>query len=169
MLLFVIGAVVAVGLWQGLTSFLYAWALNFMLMLGVQYFIDALRFRLNSSYFDPKPWEHNGKMYRYFGVNVFRKLLVLIGWERLHKAESPVLKKLEALKHLEQNTRKSELGHLIIFIIVFIVNLVVGIKYGFGQSIWLLVLNILLNAYPMAVQRYNRPRLNQIISRMEVH
>lgn len=166
-LLFVLGTVVAVALWQGPTTFLFAWTLNFMLMLGVQLLLETFDFRLNSSYFDPKPWEVDGKIYRNLGVNAFRKLLVLIGWEKLHKATNPVKKKLEVLKHLDRNTRKSELGHLIIFLLVLVVNLCVGIYYGFGNSIWLLVLNILLNAYPIGVQRYNRPRLQQVIRKME--
>lgn len=166
-LLFVVGVVVAVVLWQGPTSFVFAWILNFMLMLGVQVVIQAFDLRLNSSYFDAKPWEGDGKIYRNIGVNGFRKLLVLIGWEKLHKANNPVKRTLEILKNLEYNTRQSELGHLIIFLIVLAVNLYVGINYGFGCSIWLLVLNILLNAYPMGVQRYNRPRLRKIIKRAE--
>lgn len=166
-LLFVVCSVVAVALWKGLSSFLFAWILNFMLMMGVQYITQTFKFPLSSTYYKPKKWEAEGKIYKSFGVNGFRKLLVWIGWEKLNKASNPVKKSLDALKHLEYNTRQAEFGHLIIFFIVFALTLYVGFYYGFEHSIWLLVLNVLLNAYPIAVQRYNRPRLQKAINSME--
>lgn len=165
--LFVISTILVVGYWQGLTTFVFAWVLNFMLMLGIEFFLQSFPIRLNQKYFLPRPWERSGEIYRILGVNLYRRLLVFIGWERLHKKGNPVNKKLEALRHLELNTRKSELGHLTVFLIVLVINLYVAMTYGFGKGMWLLTLNILLNAYPIMVQRYNRPRLLRLIRNME--
>jgi ABC-type transport system involved in cytochrome bd biosynthesis fused ATPase/permease subunit len=166
-LLFVVCTVVAVALWQGLYSFVFAWVLNFMLMLVVLFFTQTFKLKLESNYYHSKKWENGGKIYKWFGVHGYRKVLVWVGWEKLGKAVNPVKKSLDALKHLEYNTRQSEFGHLIIFFMVLVLTLFVGFYYGFKQSFWLLILNVILNAYPIVVQRFNRPRLLKAIHKIK--
>jgi|SRR5690554_4251791 len=168
LILFFVGVVVVgVALWQGLSSFVFAWILNFMLMVLVLYLTQTFKPRLASSYYHSKKWESTGKFYRSLGVQAFRKLLVWIGWEKLNKASNPVKKNLEALKHLEYGTRQSEFGHLIIFFTVLALTVFVGWQYGVQQTLWLLILNVVLNAYPILVQRYNRPRFQQAIRKLQ--
>lgn len=148
----------------GVQGFLFAWILNFMLMLFVFAFTETLKSPMTSTYYNDKPWERKGKIYESLGVNFFRKLLVWIGWEKLNKKANPVEKNIEALMHLHYGTKKAELGHLIVFIIVLGFNIFVAFRFGVVQSLWLLVLNIILNLYPVFLQRYNRPRLERIIN-----
>lgn len=162
-ILFAVSVVVAVTIWKGMHSFLFAWTLNFMLMIAVSYLTLTLNLELKSSYYDSKKWEDDGKIYKWFGINGFRKILVWIGWEKITKVNNPVKKNLDALKQLEHSTRQSEFGHLVIFFMVLIPTLFIGFNYGFKQSLWLIGLNIVLNAYPVVLQRYNRPRLQKVI------
>lgn len=162
-LLLAVLAVFGLSVWQSPGSFVFAWVLNFMLMTILLAFTQLFKPQLTSSYFQSKSWERNGKIYEWVGVNGFRKLLVWVGWEKLNKAANPVKKDLNALKHLEYTTRQSEFGHLVIFLISLPVTLYVILNCGFRQSIWLLSLNIILNLYPIVVQRYNRPRLQKMI------
>lgn len=150
--------------WIGVKGFLFAWILNFMLMMCVYFFTETLKAPLQTNYYREKQWEKKGKTYERLGINLFRKLLVMLGWEKLNKKDNPVAKNLKALMHLEYRTRQSELGHLIIFVIVLGFNIYVAIQYGLEESLWLLVLNILLNLYPIFLQRYNRPRLQRAIA-----
>jgi hypothetical protein len=167
-LVFVICPVLMAALWQGLHSFLFAWVLNFMLMTGTLFITRTFKPRLASSYYDPKRWEARGKIYKWLGVHQFRKLLVWTGWERLNKGSGPVKKRLDALEHLEYSTRQSEFGHSIIFVIVFTFSLFVASSYGIRHSLWLFSLNLFLNIYPIGVQRYNRPRLQQAIKNLSL-
>lgn len=146
-------------------GFAFAWALNFMLMGCVLTFTETLKSQLTSHYYNEKPWEQGGKIYQAFGINFFRKLLVGIGWERLNKKSNPVKKSPKALEYLHYRTKQSELGHIIILIIVFGFNVFVAFKFGILKSLWLLVLNILFNLYPILLQRYNRPRIERVINR----
>ena len=130
-----------------------------LVLAGTQTFEPAL----TASYFQIKIWENGGKIYKQFGVNLFRKLLVKVGWEKLNKAANPVKKNMAAIKHLEYKTRESEFGHLLIFFIVLAVAIFVGFYYGFAKSLSLHILNIILNLYPIFIQRYNRPRLQKIM------
>jgi len=148
----------------GLQGFIFAWILNFMLMMFVYLFTETLKPEFKSNYYKEKVWEKRGKIYESFGINIFRKLLVLVGWEKLNKKANPVEKNLEALIHLEYRTKQSELGHIIIFFIVIGFNVYVALTFGILESLWLMVLNIVLNLYPILLQRYNRPRLNKAIA-----
>ena len=158
-------AICGVALWKGMDSFLFAWVLNFMLMMCLLAFTKAVQPRLKSSYFTLKKWEREGETFKIFGVNIFRKLLVWVGWEKLNKKENPVKKSPEALRNLEYATRQSEFGHLVIFIIVMIFTFFIAMKFGIGNAIWLLILNFILNLYPIMVQRYNRPRFQRLLTR----
>lgn len=130
-------------------------------MTAVLYLTETFQPKLVSSYYNSQNWEANGQFYKHFGVNYYRKLLVLTGWEKMNKSKSPVKK--NTLTNLEYKTRQSEFGHLVIFIIVLLVNIFVVFKFRFIDSVWLLVLNILLNFYPILVQRFNRPRIRKLI------
>ncbi|MBN9482513.1 MAG: hypothetical protein BGO70_18200 [Bacteroidetes bacterium 43-93] len=161
--IFGIGSIYALVRYMKLDSFMFAWALNFLLMLFTQTFIETLKSPLTSSYYNEQKWERGGKVYQRFGIDLFRKLLVLIGWEKLTKKSSPVGKNANALVNLLYQTKKSELGHLVILVIVLGFNVFVLFKFGFLKSLSLLVLNIILNLYPVFFQRYNRPRVIRAI------
>ncbi|CAM3702687.1 hypothetical protein FSS13T_18890 [Flavobacterium saliperosum S13] len=148
----------------GLQGFLFAWMLNLVLMMCVFFFTETLKSELKSKYYSEKEWERKGKIYESLGVNGFRKVLVWIGWEKLNKKANPVKKNLKALLHLEYRTRQSELGHLIIFFIVTGFTIYVALTFGLLASLWLFILNIVLNLYPIVLQRYNRPRLRRAIA-----
>lgn len=145
-------------------GFSFAWVLNFTLMGCVLYFTETLKSPLTGAYYQEKPWERRGKIYEYAGVNVFRKILVWVGWEKLNKKANPIRKDTDTLMQLHYRTKQSELGHVIILIIVFGFNAFVAIKYGIAQSLWLLGSNVVLNLYPILLQRYNRPRIARAIA-----
>ncbi len=149
--------------YMGVQGFLFAWVLNFMLMMFVLMFTETLKSACTSNYFKEQNWEQKGKIYEQLGIHLFRKLLVLVGWEKLNKKENPVKNNLAALVHLEYRTKQSELGHLIIFFIVGGFSIYVAIRYSFSASAWLIFLNLVLNFYPILLQRYNRPRLQRAI------
>jgi len=159
-----IGALWFLVTYMGMASFAFAWALNFLLMIWAVALIEALDSQLTSSYFDDKKWEHKGKIYEYIGINFFRKVLVWIGWEKLNKKANPIKNSNEALMRFYFQTKKSELGHAIIIPIVLGFNIFVAVNFSFSKSLWLLILNILLNLYPVLLQRYNRPRIQRAIS-----
>lgn len=133
-------------------------------MLCVFTFTETQKGQLTSSYFNEKVWERRGEIYESVGIGLFRKILVWIGWERLNKKSAPVEKNTDALMNLNYQTKKAELGHLIIFFIVLGFNVFVAFKFGVLKSLSLLILNVLLNLYPIFLQRYNRPRIERAIN-----
>jgi hypothetical protein len=89
--------------------------------------------------------------------------LVWIGWEGLNKKLNPIEKNTKPLIHLQYRTKQSELGHIILMTIVLTFAVYVAFEFGTRQSFWLLILNVLLNLYPIFLQRYNRPRIERAI------
>ncbi len=159
-----IGSIYALVIYIRMDSFSFSWVLNFLLMFFVVFFTSALKSPLSSSYYDQKGWELKGKVYEYLGINFFRKLLVWVGWEKLIRKSNPIEKNTKALINLYYQTKKSELDHLIILLIVLGFNVFVALKFGVIKSLWLLLLNIILNLYPIFLQRYNRPRIKRVIN-----
>ena len=147
----------------GMQGFLFAWTLNFMLMAGTFAFTETLKSPFASPYYNEKAWERRGKTYESFGIHFFRKVLVWTGWEKLNKKANPIEKNTKALLHLHYKTKQSEFGHILILIIVLGVTIYVAFAFGILQSLWLLALNIVLNLYPILLQRYNRPRIERAI------
>ena len=154
-----VGSMIALVHYIKMDSFAFAWVLNFMLMFFVVFFTEALKSQFTSAYYQEKEWEQGGKIYEYLGINFFRKLLVWIGWEKIIRKSNPVEKNTEALANLLYRTKKSELDHLIILVIVLGFNIFVAFKFGLLKSLSLLLLNIILHVYPIFLQRYNRPRI----------
>lgn len=158
------GLVYALVHYIGMEGFSFALALNFMLMACVLAFTDTMKSQLNSPYFNEKTWEMRGKTYESLGIDFYRKLLRWTGWEKLNKKSKPVEKNTKALIYLHYRTKQDELAHIIIMVIVLGFNVFVAFKFGVLKSLWLLILNILLNLYPVFLQRYNRPRIERAIN-----
>lgn len=161
--MFAVIVICFIAIWNGLDSFLFAWVLNFMLMMSLLAFTKTVHPKLKSSYYTVKKWEREGEIYKLAGVNIFRKLLVWVGWEKLNKKTLPVKNSPESLQNLANATKQSEFGHLVSFIIVMICTIFVAANFGIENSIWLLALNVLLNAYPIFLQRYNRPKFERLL------
>ncbi|AOM78380.1 hypothetical protein [Pedobacter steynii] len=159
-----VGSIYALVIYIRMDGFSFAWILNFLLMLFVVIFTGALKSPLSSSYYNEKRWEQKGQVYERLGINFFRKLLVWIGWEKVIRKSNPVEKNTKALMNLHYTTKKSELDHVIILFIVLGFNVFVAFKFGFLKSLSLLILNVLLNLYPIFLQRYNRPRIERALN-----
>lgn len=146
-------------------GFLFAFELHFILMAWYAFSLPFLKLKYDSTYFNIKPFEKNGKLYSYFGVNIFRLFLKKIGWNKISDSSNGVIQKnLERLKKREKHTREAELAHVILFWHFIL------IAFCFLKNhnvFWLLFLNIVFHVFPVFVQRYNRPRYLKLISRFE--
>jgi len=150
-----------------LTSIAFSLVLNFALMFCFTVAEAQLKPALSSSYFDAFPFEKQGKIYELLGVHGYRWLLKVSGWEKITQQANPVKKTIVALQQYERATRVSETGHALIATTVMGITVYVLVSYSALDAIWLILSNILLNVYPMLVQRYNRPRLRKAIKRLQ--
>ena len=66
------------------------------------------------------------------------------------------------LAELRQTMDSAEIAHGLVFIVVAAVAAGAAALSAFSASAWLMLFNLLLNGYPMMLQRYNRLRLERL-------
>lgn len=147
-------------------GFLFAFELHFLMMGWYAFSLPKLKLEYNTSYFETKPFENNGRLYTYFGVNGFRWFLKIIQWEKFSNSiNGKVTYNLKQLQKRARHTKEAELAHLILAIHFGLLSSI----FCFTNNVfWILFLNIIFHLYPIFVQRYNRPRYQNIISKIEL-
>ena len=103
-----------------------------------------------------KPW-----VYKYTGVLLFRKLLRKIFNDAYRKA---MLKSYrhQRLVNLYHTMIGAETAHILIFFVEVVGVFVAIVLRHWSIAVWLSVFNVIFNAYPVAVQRYNRLRIERL-------
>jgi hypothetical protein len=144
---------------------IFAFLINWLVMSWVALTGQFVTFpAFAPTYYEIKPFERSGKFYERLGIYLFKRIVR----RGLLSVFSPTLrfpakKTTPALRVLEDEMRKAETSHLVIF---FIILLPIGyalFKGWFDAFAWLLLFNILFNGYPVMLQRYNRIKLQKLI------
>ena len=118
-------------------------------------------------YFRPKKWEGNGKIYKLFGVLIFKDFVVKLGRKAGQKSNKPNNyylwdRSIKGIKLFERKTRYNELMHLA-GIILPIIGLAMTNNDLFTKVILWLVL--IVNIHPFLLQRYNRIRIYKLLKK----
>ena len=118
--------------------------------------------KLSSAYFDSRPFERDGSLYRWFGVRYYASVLRRIGWENIRRQERPITRDMESIIQFEHWNRGAEAVHTLAAIVVAGITVWVGFIRSPGDTKWLVLSNVLFNVYPVMLQRYNRARVERI-------
>ncbi len=107
-----------------------------------------------------RPWEATGRCYELLGVRVAKQLLrrgPLAAFNpHLHLPSS---RDPAAIAALDGRMREAEASHLVLLLLTVPVALALGVAEGVQFALWTLAFDVLLNGYPMMLQRYNRALL----------
>jgi hypothetical protein len=119
---------------------------------------DGLSCRLPASYYAMHPFEKGGRIYDYLGVRWYRRLLRRVLW-----SVNPALLRSqpEARETMTRATQGPEAGHLIIFVVILGITLWPLVSGWWNTVAWLLLFNLLHNAYPVLSLRQVRARLDR--------
>jgi hypothetical protein len=128
--------------------------------------LTAWKPALANSWFDAKPFENGGRFYRRLGVLRFQSALRRIGWERITRGRGAWFGRgRESAVTRECESRYGELAHLVgvlafppLAIWMIAASQPVAIVY---LAFWTIVLQV----YPVMLQRYNRPRYGRVVDR----
>ncbi len=150
----------------GFRSPVFAFLLNWLTMSWVVLVGQAIHFALPAGYYAIKTFERTGQVYERLGVPFFKKL-VRRGPLAIF---SPTLrfpkdKSITALQHLDHEMRKAETGHVLVFLLMLLFISYALFNAWFDAVGWMLVFNVLINGYPIMLQRYNRIMLQDLIQR----
>ena len=138
-------------------------------MPGVRRFKGLVRgrFRVRDlRYFNLRPFELDGRLYELLGVRQFKRFASAGDFfndrRRRSDPEFRNVRNYSSAIEWEARTRFNELAHLgnLVFSVVMLVWLCLE-----GRFTWIvpiLFLNLILNVYPIMLQRYNRARIRRI-------
>jgi len=148
----------------GFRSPLFAFLVNWLAMSWVALNGQLVQFSFAPRYYTTQPFEHTGQVYERLGTRLFKRL-VRRGPLAMF---SPTLrfpkdKTVPALRTLENEMRKAETGHVLIFVLMLVFVGYALLQGWLDTVAWLLLFNILINGYPIMLQRYNRIKLQYLI------
>lgn len=117
-------------------------------------------------WFKPKPFESTG-LYERLGVRPYKRYVPLSSdWMRARlKSPSQYSTDPKKMREYESTTRILEATHaaaIPIMSLLFATPTLDEIKISL-----IVVVNILINVYPIMLQRYNRTRFNNVITKLE--
>ncbi len=128
--------------------------------------------RIILGYFRPKAFEFYGDstVYNLFGIKFYKKYLPTTGdlIRRLRKIKQIDIGKTEIIQELyryERKTRTYEWRHLIGAVVFVVLTFFIERKLTIFDWIFITFLNLVINIYPIFLQRYNRIRIVNILKR----
>jgi hypothetical protein len=118
--------------------------------------------RLPDRWHELHGFELDGRLYERFGVRIVKRLLrrgPLAAFNpRLHLPDDPTPHRLA---QLEQRMRDAEASHAILLIVTLGAAAVSAAEHRWMTAAWILLFDVLLNGYPVMLQRYNRALLRR--------
>lgn len=127
---------------------------------------QRFQFRLPASYYDHRSFERSGRVYEIVGVRLFWHVMRSAPFSSLNPELRRNRRRTRAdLDQLDQQMRQAESSHVYAFAIMIVVAAMVGGISSTATAGWILGISILINGYPVILQRYNRLRLNRVTRR----
>lgn len=118
--------------------------------------------RLPDSYHELRDVERDGRLYERLGVRVAKRLLrrgpIAVFNRDLHLPGEP---SPERLAHLDQRMRDAEASHVILLVATLGIVVHAAARGWWTAALLTLLFDLLLNGYPVMLQRYNRALLHQ--------
>jgi hypothetical protein len=121
-------------------------------------------------YYKPKAFEyyHKKTIYDLIGIKIYKKYLPTTGdlarrWRKLQQIKRRDKDEFQELLQYELKTRKYEWRHWIGAITLVVLTLFLDRKLTLFDWIFLPLLNLYVNIYPIFLQRYNRIRILKIL------
>jgi hypothetical protein len=148
----------------GFRSPIFAFLVNWLAMSWVAVTGRVIPYSFPPAYYDIKPFERTGQLYERLGIRLFKKLVrrgplsVFSPTLRLPKEKT-----LSALQELDHEMRKAEAGHATIFMLMLVFIVYALTRRWFDAALWLLAFSVIINGYPVMLQRYNRIKLQELI------
>lgn len=103
-------------------------------------------------------------LYRWVGVGLVKRIVSNRLWPMMHGFEPPpkLKNRQEFLDRTEHAAKGAEICHGATFILAFFVALIFLAVGRISEALWILAFNLVLNGYPVMLQRVHRWRLQQV-------
>jgi hypothetical protein len=103
-------------------------------------------------------------IYRWLGASLVKRIVATPLWPMIHGFEPPSKSKSrqELLDRTEHTARGAEICHAATFVLASLVSWVYFAVGNVSFAVWTLVFNIILNGYPVMLQRSHRWRIQKV-------
>lgn len=122
--------------------------------------------RLPARFHALREFELDGHIYDLLGVRLVKWLLrrgpLAVFNPDLHM---PKERNPGNMAHLEQRMKDAEASHFILLVLTFGVIVHAAVRGWWAAAAWTLLFDMLVNGYPVMLQRYNRARLSRRFGR----
>lgn len=129
-----------------------------MVMVGV--LSRLVQVRLPGRYHELRRFERSGRVYERIGVGVVKWILrrgpLAVFNPDLHL---PAERTPANLAHLDQRMRDAEASHAVLFVATLPIVVHAAVRGWWVAAAGTLLFDVLMNGYPVILQRYNRARL----------
>lgn len=153
---------VAGGRWLGADSAGFAFLVVWVPMTWLGTVSRVVQPRLPEGYHRLRPVERDGRVYERLGVRTVKRLLrrgpLAVFNPDLHL---PAERSPEHLAHLERRMCDAEAAHALLFVLTLGVVVHAAFQGWWTAAALTLLFDVLLNGYPVMLQRYNRAVLHQ--------
>jgi hypothetical protein len=107
-----------------------------------------------------RPFERDGRVYERIGVPVAKRLLRRGPLARFNpQLHLPHERTPAQLGQLAQRMRDAEASHAVLFVVTVPIAVHAAVRGWWLAAVLTLVLDVVMNGYPVMLQRYNRARL----------
>ncbi len=157
------------GLWWSVASLgfrspAFALAANWLIVAWVAVIGSAIRWRLPDAYLRLRAWERDGRLYRRLGVPLFGTLVRHTPLRTL-TPDAYLSGRPGRIGIVLERSAHAEAVHVWIFLLVLPLVLYGVVRGWFDAAGWLLLVNGVLNLYPVLQQRMIRGRLERALAR----
>lgn len=152
----------------GFHSPISALVVNWFVLSWIATITLVTHLSFTSTYYDTRPFERTGQFYERIGIRLVKKFLrrgplrILSPTLKLPKENT-----VSALLNLENEMRKAETAHSLTLIFMLSVVDYAAANGWIDAVMWMLLFNIILNVYPIMLQRYNRIKLRKLICKQD--
>ncbi len=139
----------------------FAFVVTWLTMCWLALVDKAFPLSLPGPYYELRAFERGGRLYERLGVRVAKRVLrrgpITVFNPGLHL---PRTRTPEALARLDAEMRDAETCHAVLFVLVLLVAGNAAARGWWSSAAWTLLFDVVVNAYPVMLQRYNRDRLS---------
>lgn len=142
-----------------LTFIINLFVLGIFALLGFAWPTQKL---LPSNYYTVKNPKLLKRISGILGLDFFHKVMMATVWRSKSMRKGFFNGRRDDLVDMEVKTRKSEFGHLIPFILIMILVVLFIFEHQFLFASMIMFFNVILNLYPILLQRNHRAKLQRI-------
>jgi hypothetical protein len=139
-------------------------------LLAAGFAVGIAAWWVPASYYQIRAFERSGRLYERLGIRWFRWFVpdgdAANRWRRRREPNFRIIKNREYARAFRLRTELSERSHLVMLLLG---GLSAAFAFAIGWTGWALYLsvgNVVVNLYPIFLQRYTRARLLKVATRI---